>query len=159
MFKVANVIAGFNAESGGPPRTVAQIAAAGSGHWHADLFTTDYVESAGDWEGGGLNRSQSQSFRTANGRQMGRSRFLQTSAQALGGGLCRGQWAAGEGGDYGWGWVVMSAVVPGGSWMVMVTVSADVGPSPGSSVVMVWAVPLAGAGGSGRPRTARMSSW
>ena len=48
MFKVANVIAGFNAESGGPPRTVAQIAAAGSGHWHADLFTTDYVESKAD---------------------------------------------------------------------------------------------------------------
>jgi glycosyltransferase involved in cell wall biosynthesis len=48
MFKVANVIAGFNAESGGPPRTVARIAAAGSGQWHADLFTTDYVESKAD---------------------------------------------------------------------------------------------------------------
>jgi glycosyltransferase involved in cell wall biosynthesis len=47
-FRVANIIARFNAESGGPPRTVAQIAAAGSGHWHADLFTTDYVESAAD---------------------------------------------------------------------------------------------------------------
>jgi glycosyltransferase involved in cell wall biosynthesis len=47
-FKVANIIAHFNAESGGPPRTVSQIAAAGKGHWHADLFTTDYVESAAD---------------------------------------------------------------------------------------------------------------
>jgi glycosyltransferase involved in cell wall biosynthesis len=48
MFKVANVIARFNAESGGPPRTVAQIAAAGTGLWHADLFTTDYIESSAD---------------------------------------------------------------------------------------------------------------
>jgi glycosyltransferase involved in cell wall biosynthesis len=47
-FKVANIIARFNAESGGPPRTVSQIAAAGTGHWHADLFTTDYMESAAD---------------------------------------------------------------------------------------------------------------
>ncbi|KAJ4298562.1 Sodium- and chloride-dependent GABA transporter 1 [Collariella sp. IMI 366227] len=30
--------------------------------------TTDYVESTGDWEGGSLSRSQSQSFRQANGR-------------------------------------------------------------------------------------------
>ncbi|KXX73486.1 Nitrogen catabolic enzyme regulatory protein [Madurella mycetomatis] len=30
--------------------------------------TTDYVESNGEWEGGGLNRSQSQSFRQTNGR-------------------------------------------------------------------------------------------
>ncbi|KAK4043745.1 hypothetical protein C8A01DRAFT_32063 [Parachaetomium inaequale] len=30
--------------------------------------TTDYVDASGEWEGGGLNRSQSQSFRTANGR-------------------------------------------------------------------------------------------
>ena len=47
-FKVANVIAHFNAESGGPPRTVSQIAAAGAGQWQADLFTTDYTESAAD---------------------------------------------------------------------------------------------------------------
>lgn len=47
-FKVANIIAHFNAESGGPPRTVSQIAAAGKGHWRAALYTTDYVESAAD---------------------------------------------------------------------------------------------------------------
>ncbi|KAK3903449.1 hypothetical protein C8A05DRAFT_14587 [Staphylotrichum tortipilum] len=42
----------------GPPRK--QVTIGGT--------TTDYVESSGDWEGGGLNRSQSQSFRNANGR-------------------------------------------------------------------------------------------
>lgn len=42
----------------GPPRK--QVTIGGT--------TTDYVESSGDWEGSGLNRSQSQSFRTANGR-------------------------------------------------------------------------------------------
>ncbi|KAK3310285.1 uncharacterized protein B0T15DRAFT_31972 [Chaetomium strumarium] len=42
----------------GPPRKLVTIGGT----------TTDFVESAGDWEGGGLNRSQSQSFRTANGR-------------------------------------------------------------------------------------------
>jgi len=42
----------------GPPRK--QVTIGGT--------TTDYVESSGDWEGGGLNRSQSQSFRAANGR-------------------------------------------------------------------------------------------
>ncbi|KAK4124978.1 hypothetical protein N657DRAFT_343363 [Parathielavia appendiculata] len=42
----------------GPPRK--QVTIGGT--------TTDYVESNGEWEGGGLNRSQSQSFRTANGR-------------------------------------------------------------------------------------------
>ena len=42
----------------GPPRK--QVTIGGT--------TTDYVESAGDWEGGGLNRSQSQSFRNSNGR-------------------------------------------------------------------------------------------
>ncbi|KAK4102104.1 hypothetical protein N658DRAFT_485482 [Parathielavia hyrcaniae] len=42
----------------GPPRK--QVTIGGT--------TTDYVEASGDWEGGGLNRSQSQSFRTANGR-------------------------------------------------------------------------------------------
>lgn len=42
----------------GPPRK--QVTIGGT--------TTDYVESSGDWEGGGLNRSQSQSFRTTNGR-------------------------------------------------------------------------------------------
>lgn len=47
-FKVANIISRFNAESGGPPRTVSQMAAAGTGHWQADLFTTDYRESSGD---------------------------------------------------------------------------------------------------------------
>lgn len=30
--------------------------------------TTDYVDSSGDWEGSGLNRSQSQSFGTTDGR-------------------------------------------------------------------------------------------
>ncbi len=47
-FKVANVISAFNSKSGGPPRTVSLIAAAGRGHWRADLFTTDYRESAAD---------------------------------------------------------------------------------------------------------------
>lgn len=42
----------------GPPRK--QVTIGGT--------TTDYVESSGDWEGGNLNRSQSQSFRTTNGR-------------------------------------------------------------------------------------------
>ncbi|KAK4237847.1 nitrogen catabolic enzyme regulatory protein [Achaetomium macrosporum] len=42
----------------GPPRK--QVTIGGT--------TTDFVESAADWEGGGLIRSQSQSFRTANGR-------------------------------------------------------------------------------------------
>jgi glycosyltransferase involved in cell wall biosynthesis len=47
-FTVANVISSFNSKSGGPPRTVSLIAAAGSGLWRADLFTTDYQESASD---------------------------------------------------------------------------------------------------------------
>jgi glycosyltransferase involved in cell wall biosynthesis len=47
-FKVANIITAFNSESGGPPRTVAQIAAAGRGLWEADLFTTDFLESKSD---------------------------------------------------------------------------------------------------------------
>jgi len=47
-FKVANVISCFNSRSGGPPRTVAMIARAGVGRWQADLFTTDYRESASD---------------------------------------------------------------------------------------------------------------
>jgi glycosyltransferase involved in cell wall biosynthesis len=47
-FKVANIIDTFNSKSGGPPRTVSLIAEAGVGHWHADLFTTDYRESAAD---------------------------------------------------------------------------------------------------------------
>jgi len=47
-FKVANIIDTFNSKSGGPPRTVSLIAEAGVGHWHADLFTTDYRESASD---------------------------------------------------------------------------------------------------------------
>ncbi|KAK4154837.1 hypothetical protein C8A00DRAFT_14067 [Chaetomidium leptoderma] len=42
----------------GPPRK--QVTIGGT--------TTDYVESSGDWEEGGLNRSQSQSFRATNGR-------------------------------------------------------------------------------------------
>ncbi|SPQ19625.1 fbf5a195-4757-4b89-9d3a-d0cf9488a701 [Thermothielavioides terrestris] len=42
----------------GPPRK--QVTIGGT--------TTDYVDAAGDWEGGSLNRSHSQSFRVANGR-------------------------------------------------------------------------------------------
>ncbi|KAL2257098.1 hypothetical protein VTK26DRAFT_667 [Humicola hyalothermophila] len=42
----------------GPPRK--QVTIGGT--------TTDYVESKGEWEGGNLNRSQSQPFRTTNGR-------------------------------------------------------------------------------------------
>lgn len=48
QFKVANVISSFNSKSGGPPRTVSLIAAAGTGLWAADLFTTDYRESRDD---------------------------------------------------------------------------------------------------------------
>lgn len=44
-FKVANVIGSFNSQSGGPPGTVSLIAAAGRGHWLADLITTDYRQS------------------------------------------------------------------------------------------------------------------
>ncbi len=47
-FKVTNVICRFNSSSGGPPRTVASIARAGSGVWDAELFTTNYVERQGD---------------------------------------------------------------------------------------------------------------
>src|ERR1700690_2629536 len=47
-FKVANVISAFNSKSGGPPRTVMLIATAGLGHWQADLFTTDSLESGND---------------------------------------------------------------------------------------------------------------
>jgi glycosyltransferase involved in cell wall biosynthesis len=47
-FKVANIIARYNSKSGGPPRTVSEIAAAGAGHWVSDLFTTDYQESPSD---------------------------------------------------------------------------------------------------------------
>lgn len=47
-FRVANVIATFNSKSGGPPRTVSLIAAAGVGQWRADLFTTTYRESKSD---------------------------------------------------------------------------------------------------------------
>ncbi|KAL2136058.1 hypothetical protein VTI74DRAFT_5638 [Chaetomium olivicolor] len=42
----------------GPPRKQVTIG----------TTTTDYVDSAGDWGGGNLNRSQSQSFRQTNGR-------------------------------------------------------------------------------------------
>lgn len=48
VFKVVNVIPSFNSKSGGPPRTVSLIAAAGIGHWRADLFTTAYRESSRD---------------------------------------------------------------------------------------------------------------
>lgn len=48
MFRVANVIARFNSASGGPPRSVAQIAQAGIGHWQANLFSTDYVAPLND---------------------------------------------------------------------------------------------------------------
>jgi glycosyltransferase involved in cell wall biosynthesis len=47
-FKVANVICRFNSGSGGPPRVVVSIAVAGSGHWRAELFTTDFVEPGVD---------------------------------------------------------------------------------------------------------------
>jgi glycosyltransferase involved in cell wall biosynthesis len=47
-FKVSNIISAFNSKSGGPPRTVSLIAAAGAGLWQADLFTTDYLESTTD---------------------------------------------------------------------------------------------------------------
>jgi len=47
-FTVANIITTFNSKSGGPPRTVTLIAAAGSGQWNAELFTTDFRESTGD---------------------------------------------------------------------------------------------------------------
>ncbi|KAK3330989.1 nitrogen catabolic enzyme regulatory protein [Apodospora peruviana] len=44
---------------GGPPRKQVTIGGA----------TTDYVDSTGDWEGGNLGRSQSQSFRQSDRRQ------------------------------------------------------------------------------------------
>jgi len=44
--------------SAGPPRK--QVTIGGT--------TTDYVDPTGDWENGGLNRTQSQRFRTANSR-------------------------------------------------------------------------------------------
>lgn len=47
-FTVANIITSYNSNSGGPPRTVTLIAAAGSGLWTAELFTTDFQESAAD---------------------------------------------------------------------------------------------------------------
>ncbi|HEY2679115.1 MAG TPA: glycosyltransferase [Steroidobacteraceae bacterium] len=47
-FKVANVICRFNSSSGGPPRTVSLIARAGVGHWQAELFTTNFIESPED---------------------------------------------------------------------------------------------------------------
>jgi glycosyltransferase involved in cell wall biosynthesis len=47
-FKVANVISSFNSESGGPPGTVSLIAEAGRGLWHADLFTTNHLQSPSD---------------------------------------------------------------------------------------------------------------
>jgi glycosyltransferase involved in cell wall biosynthesis len=47
-FTVANIVSSFNSRSGGPPGTVNLIAAAGRGHWNAELFTTDFRESASD---------------------------------------------------------------------------------------------------------------
>lgn len=44
-FRVAYVIDTFNAASGGPPGTVSLMANAGTGHWRAELFTTDHRES------------------------------------------------------------------------------------------------------------------
>src|SRR5580693_6911887 len=48
LFKVANVIPTFNSKSGGPPPAVSGIAAAGTGHWQVELFTTSYQESEAD---------------------------------------------------------------------------------------------------------------
>ena len=47
-FKVANIISAFKSKSGGPPRTVALIAAAGLGTWSTELFTTSFQESPAD---------------------------------------------------------------------------------------------------------------
>ena len=47
-FKVANIISAFNSQSGGPPRTVSLIAAAGLGTWTTELFTTSFQDSPKD---------------------------------------------------------------------------------------------------------------
>jgi glycosyltransferase involved in cell wall biosynthesis len=47
-FKVANIVSAYNSKSGGPPRVISLMAAAGAGYWRSELFTTDYRESSRD---------------------------------------------------------------------------------------------------------------
>jgi len=60
---------------GGPPRKTVTIGGT----------TTDFVESNGDWEGGGIGRSQSQSFRSGSERRQKVPRTASTPAAHLAG--------------------------------------------------------------------------